>query len=54
MMEDVIEDALRKRAFDNITGIVIMLKDLKNLKKYKYEKNWEKCEEILFDKFAEC
>ena len=32
-MEDVIDDALRKRAFDNITCIVIMLKDLKNIKK---------------------
>ena len=32
-MEDVIEDALRKKAFDNITGIIILLKDMKVLGK---------------------
>lgn len=29
-MENVIEDALKKRAFDNITGILLLFKDLKD------------------------
>ena len=44
-MEDVIEDALRKRAFDNITGIVLLLRDLKDSGN---DRLWENCEEIVF------
>ena len=29
-MEDVIEDALKKRAHDNITGIILLFRDLKD------------------------
>jgi len=35
VMEDVIEDALRKRAFDNITGIIIVFRELRKFKERK-------------------
>eukprot|EP00828_Plagiopyla_frontata_P038238 TRINITY_DN5015_c0_g1_i1.p1 TRINITY_DN5015_c0_g1~~TRINITY_DN5015_c0_g1_i1.p1 ORF type:complete len:237 (+),score=24.71 TRINITY_DN5015_c0_g1_i1:562-1272(+) len=45
VMEEVIQDGLRKKAFDNITGIVVMFRDGISGQRGK----WECVEEVLFE-----